>query len=308
MFQATITTMQISNDPMGGQQFPAMPTLDSNVAQRCMGLNNTGFSPGAQLPGLGGTGGLDPRMMMMQQMQMMEVMLDMMALMLGAGGGMGQAMGMPQSLQQAASSGGGAAGSGATGGAVGANQTMASNAPVTANVEKLVQALSSSYHKAAKENFPIILAECQKQGVTDKAQIAYILATTVHESGAGAHMEEFASGSAYEGRKDLGNNQSGDGVRYKGRGYVQITGRNNYTNWSKKLGIDLVGNPELAEKPENAARILVEGMKEGSFTGKKLGDYIGGGKQDFEGARRIVNGTDKASVFADTARKLMAAL
>ena len=65
---------------------------------------------------------------------------------------------------------------------------------------------------------------------------------------------------------------------------------------------------ELAEKPEIASRILVQGMKEGSFTGKKLSDYIGGGKQDFEGARRIVNGTDKAGTFAATARKILAVL
>ncbi len=189
-----------------------------------------------------------------------------------------------------------------------AGQVAAQGSASTANVEKIVAALPSEYQSAAKKHFPGILAECQKQGVTDKAQVAYILATTVHESGAGAHMEEFASGEAYEGRSDLGNNQAGDGKKYKGRGYVQVTGRNNYTNWSKKLGVDLVNNPELAEKPETAARILVQGMKEGSFTGKKLSDYIGGGKQDFEGARRIVNGTDKASKFADTARKILAAM
>lgn len=307
MFQATITTLQLNpGDPMAqGGQFPAMPMLDSSVAQRCMGLGTTVGFPQAGL-GLGNS--LDPRMLMMMQMQMMDTMLDMMQLILMSGGNLAQAMGMnPQMFGGAG--GGGAAPAGSTSGSGSTNQTNAAGGPpVNANVDKLVQALPSSYHKAAKENFPIILAECQKQGVTDKAQIAYILATTVHESGAGAHMEEFASGSAYEGRRDLGNTQSGDGVRYKGRGYVQITGRNNYTNWSKKLGIDLVGNPELAEKPETAARILVQGMKEGSFTGKKLSDYIGGGKQDFEGARRIVNGTDKASTFADTARKLMAAL
>lgn len=307
MFQATITTLQVSGDSMATPGAVPMPMLDSMVAQRCLGL---GAAPGAMNTAFPGFASVDPRMLMMQQLEMMEVMLDMMALMLGGGGKLAQAMGL---------SGAGTASAGGTfggGGAAPSNQTSpnqtssqsGSSVPVNANVDKLVQALPSGYQKAARENFPIILAECQKQGVTDKAQIAYILATTVHESGAGAHMEEFASGSAYEGRRDLGNTQSGDGVRYKGRGYVQITGRNNYTNWSKKLGIDLVGNPELAEKPETAARILVEGMKEGSFTGKKLSDYIGGGKQDFEGARRIVNGTDKASTFAETARKLMAAL
>lgn len=176
------------------------------------------------------------------------------------------------------------------------------------NVEKLVNAVSPSYRKAARQSWPAIVAEANKQGVTNKAQLAYILATTVHESGAGAHMEEFASGRAYEGRRDLGNTNAGDGVRYKGRGFVQITGRTNYQNWSKKLGIDLVGNPDLAKNPATAAKILVGGMREGSFTGKKLSDYINGSKTDFAGARRIVNGTDKASTFANTAQQILRAM
>lgn len=176
------------------------------------------------------------------------------------------------------------------------------------NVENLVNAIPSSLRPSARQHWPAIVAESQKQGITNKAQLAYILATTVHESGAGKHMKEFASGNAYNGRRDLGNTQPGDGPRFKGRGYVQITGRSNYTNWGRKLGINLVGNPALAERPEYAAKILVQGMKDGSFTGKKLGDYINGSRTDFNGARRIVNGTDKASTFASTARKILAAM
>jgi predicted chitinase len=208
-----------------------------------------------------------------------------------------------------------APGSGGANGAGGANGTGGAGAPSgpagtvgNINVEKLVNAIPQGYRENARKHWPAIVAEAQKQGITNKAQLAYILATTVHESGAGKYMEEIASGSAYEGRRDLGNTHSGDGVRYKGRGYVQITGRNNYTNWSKKLGIDLVGNPELAERPEIAAKILVGGMKEGSFTGKGLNDYINGSKTDFVGARRIVNGTDKASTFAATAQAILNAM
>lgn len=69
-------------------------------------------------------------------------------------------------------------------------------------------------------------------------------------------VTEFASGEAYEGRLDLGNTQPGDGVRYKGRGYLQITGRNNYDNYGKKLGIDLINKPELALDPTVSAKIL----------------------------------------------------
>lgn len=176
------------------------------------------------------------------------------------------------------------------------------------NVEALVNAIDPGYRKAARQHWPHIVAEAQKQGISNKAQLAYILATTVHESGAGAHMEEFASGRAYEGRRDLGNNQPGDGTRYKGRGYVQITGRNNYRDWSRRLGIDLVGNPNLAKNPATAAKILVGGMKMGTFTGKKLDDYINGSKTDFVGARRIVNGTNKASTFAQTAQRILQAM
>lgn len=176
------------------------------------------------------------------------------------------------------------------------------------NVENLVNAVDPGYRQAARQHWPHIVAEAQKQGIRNKAQLAYILATTVHESGAGKHMEEFASGSAYEGRRDLGNTQAGDGRRFKGRGYVQITGRNNYRDWSRRLGIDLVGNPNLAKNPATAAKILVGGMKMGTFTGRKLDDYINGSKTDFNGARRIVNGTDKASTFAQTAQRILRAM
>ncbi len=176
------------------------------------------------------------------------------------------------------------------------------------NVERLVAALPRGHQNAARQHFPIIVAEAQRQGINNKAQLAYILATTVHESGAGAHMEEFASGRAYEGRSSLGNNQPGDGVRFKGRGYVQITGRRNYTDWSRRLGMDLVGNPNLAKNPQVAARILVGGMKDGTFTGRRLDHYINGNQTDFHNARRIVNGTDKAGTFAQTAQRLLAAM
>lgn len=187
--------------------------------------------------------------------------------------------------------------------------SMDSNGKVgNVNVGKMINAIDSGYRPYARKHWPSIVAEAQKQGIKSKAELAYILATTVHESGAGKYMEEIASGSAYEGRSDLGNTHRGDGVRFKGRGYVQITGRNNYTKWGKKLGINLVGNPELAERPAVAAKILVGGMKEGSFTGRGLDDYFGKGKADFVGARAIVNGSDKASTFASTARAIMSAM
>lgn len=81
------------------------------------------------------------------------------------------------------------------------------------------------------------------------------LAQLAHESGELRYFEEIASGSAYEGRRDLGNTQPGDGRRFKGRGPIQLTGRANYEAAGRELGLDLVNNPELAARPDVGFRI-----------------------------------------------------
>jgi len=80
------------------------------------------------------------------------------------------------------------------------------------------------------------------------------IAQVAHESGSFHYLKEIASGKAYEGRKNLGNVHPGDGVKYKGRGYIQITGRINYTAFMKWLGgaPDVVDNPALVERPHLA--------------------------------------------------------
>ncbi|WP_434688294.1 peptidoglycan-binding protein [Pseudanabaena minima] len=155
----------------------------------------------------------------------------------------------------------------------------------------------------AAKNFPIVLNQCLADGVIDLGQIAYIFATAEHESHFGRFMMEIADGSAYEGRcSDLGNCNPGDGVRFKGRGFVQITGRRNYTVWANKLGIDLVSRPERASVPDTAALILVQGMRDASFTGFGLSDFIAGDRQDFLNARRIINANDRADHIAKIAK------
>ncbi|MCU4518616.1 glycoside hydrolase [Acinetobacter schindleri] len=87
-------------------------------------------------------------------------------------------------------------------------------------------------------------------GILDNPlRFIHFLAQLAHESGNFRYMEEIASGAAYEGRKDLGNTQPGDGKRYKGRGPIQLTGRANYRKYGQQLGIDFENNPEIVAIP-----------------------------------------------------------
>jgi len=95
------------------------------------------------------------------------------------------------------------------------------------------------------------------------------------------------------------------GRSWAGRGYVQLTHRENYERASVNLGVDLLADPNLAMQPSIAAQILVRGCTEGWFTGRKLSDYLPG---DYLGARRVVNGTDRAAQIARYARNFEAAL
>lgn len=91
--------------------------------------------------------------------------------------------------------------------------------------------------------------------INNLRRIAAFLAQIGHESGNLRYSEEIASGAAYENRWDLGNTQKGDGMRFKGRGLIQLTGRDNYRTVGKVLKLDLINNPKIASQPLNAARI-----------------------------------------------------
>lgn len=95
------------------------------------------------------------------------------------------------------------------------------------------------------------------------------------------------------------------GKAWFGRGFVQLTHKENYQTASAKTGIDLIADPSAALSPMIAARILVQGSSEGWFTGRKLSDYLPG---DYAGARRVINGTDKANEIAAIAAAFERAL
>lgn len=87
-------------------------------------------------------------------------------------------------------------------------------------------------------------------GIMDSPlRLAHFMAQLIHESGSFRYMEEIASGSAYEGRADLGNTVPGDGKRYKGRGPIQLTGRANYRVYGRAVGIDFERHPEIVAMP-----------------------------------------------------------
>lgn len=114
-------------------------------------------------------------------------------------------------------------------------------------------------------------------------RVAYFLATIAVESGELRYTEEIADGSAYEGRKDLGNVNAGDGKRFKGRGLIQLTGRANYESYKKFCGFDVVSMPSLLSKPLGATRSACWFWRSHGLN--QLAD-----KDDARGVRKRVNG------------------
>ena len=148
----------------------------------------------------------------------------------------------------------------------------------------------------------LIVSACMRYGLL-RNQAAYVLATAYWETARTMEPVKEAFWLSEEWRKK--------NLRYSpwyGRGFVQLTWERNYHRAAKELGIDLTSNPDKVMEPEIAADILVIGARDGWFTGKKLKDYITLQHSNYRGARRIINGTDKAAAIAEIAREYEEAL
>lgn len=158
----------------------------------------------------------------------------------------------------------------------------------------------------------------KKYGDGDNRKLAYLLGTTFHETArtmqpvretlakTDAKAKELLTKAWKSGRLKVSKDYWSGG--FFGRGYVQLTHRENYERAGKELGVDLVGNPGLAMDPAIAAAILIKGSMEGWFTTRKLGTYINQGGADYINARRVVNGTDRAEKIAEYATAFYRAL
>jgi hypothetical protein len=145
------------------------------------------------------------------------------------------------------------------------------------------------------------LLDYAEQHQVDDRHLAYVLATTYHETA--QTMEPIAEYGKGQG-KSYGKPDPVTGETYYGRGYVQLTWKENYEKQDVKLGLGgtLVANADLALQPEYAMPILFEGMADGDFTGVGLPKYITCedpeiDTTDFYNARKIVNGLDCASMI-----------
>ena len=151
---------------------------------------------------------------------------------------------------------------------------------------------------------------------------AYALATAYHETAKTMQpIPEYGNNNYFENNygcngkdpkraKANGNIHVGDGIKYRGRGFVQLTWRNNYIRASTEIGVNLRDNPDLALNIGVATKILIWGMQGGKFTGKSLGQCLGSKAtiEDFKEARKIINGTDKALLIAGYAMKFQTAM
>ncbi|MGB0564377.1 MAG: peptidoglycan-binding protein [Spirulinaceae cyanobacterium] len=171
------------------------------------------------------------------------------------------------------------------GGSTGPTVKFESSLATPAKIAQVFECPASQTEKY----LPGVLAAMDKWGILDRLTLIGLCATIRIETGGFRPINEYGGNRyftrMYEGRKDLGNTQRGDGARFHGRGYVQITGRANYREYSRKLGLGnkLVDNPELALNAVYGAEIIARYFKD-----RNVDDACRA--QDWRRARRLVNG------------------
>jgi len=184
------------------------------------------------------------------------------------------------------------------------------------NFDVIRQIFGGKMNQQQVDGINHIVAMWGRHGDGDDRKLAYLLGTTawetaytmqpIHERGSQKYFNKYEPDTKIG--KTLGNTLPGDGYKYRGRGYVQLTGRRNYAKAGKAIGVDLVKSPDEALNPEAAGRILIRGAMEGWFTGRKLSDYITTDQCDFKACRRIINGLDKADQIASLADRFQLAM
>lgn len=179
------------------------------------------------------------------------------------------------------------------------------NFPLTAESISAILGTAGPLDKV-KVNWPLVEAALDKRLIYSPLCAVAAIATIAVETGTFTPIKERGGPSyitnLYENRKDLGNTQTGDGDRFRGRGFVQITGRANYTHYGTEMGRDLVSNPDLALDPAVAAEVLARYFEERHIP-------FFANQQNWEIVRRRVNGgLNGWPKFADAVTKLVTAL
>lgn len=154
---------------------------------------------------------------------------------------------------------------------------------------------------SVRRYLPYVAAALEVAGLTSRAMVLAALGTIRAETEGFVPISEFPSQfntlagqpsfSAYEGRRDLGNIQQGDGASFRGRGFVQLTGRANYTQYAAVIDVDIVSQPDLANAPEVAATLLAQFLADCAKQMRAvLPKGLVGKARDFLAARKLVNG------------------
>jgi len=152
---------------------------------------------------------------------------------------------------------------------------------------KLLSAVEPHGARQIIAGFAASMDQCVARAeLTSHMRLAHFIAQCAHESDGFRTTVEYASGNAYEGRKDLGNTHVGDGRRFRGRGLIQLTGRANYTSFGAALG---VANPALQDAPGKAAEFPLAALMAAEFWARHKIN-VGADRDDVPAVTRIING------------------